>query len=103
MVVDPVTEELRKEARQTHRREVSYLLSLSEFGFPLERSGSGGIMDISRGGMRLRTSFPLENGQVLRFPTQPEDIPGFGQVRWVERDGHGVLAGIRFPKNYTEK
>lgn len=103
MVVVPVTEELRKEARQTHRGEVSYLLSLSEFGFLLERSGSGGILDISPGGMRLRTSFPLENGQVLRFQEPPGIIPGFGQVRWVERDGHGVLAGIRFPKPYPEK
>jgi hypothetical protein len=98
-----VTEELRKEARQAHRGEVLYLLSLSEFGFPLTQSGSGDIMDISSGGMRLRTSYPLENGQILRFPTPPEDIPAFGQVRWVGRDDHGFLAGIRFPKNDAEK
>lgn len=101
--MEPVIEELRKEARQGHRGEVSYLLSLSEFGFPLTQSGSGDIMDISPGGMRLRTSFPLEKGQVLRFPTPLEGIPRFGQVRWVGRDGHGVLVGIHFPKLHSEK
>jgi len=77
---------------------VSYLLSQSEFGFLREQAGSGGIMDISPGGMRLRPSLPLENGHVLRFPSPPAGIPGFGQVRWVGQDDHGALAGVRFLK-----
>lgn len=90
-------EEHRQETRRAHQGEVSYLLSLSEFGSLRKQSGSGDIVDISPGGMRLRTAFSLENGMVLRFQAPPENIPRVGQVRWVEQDGHGVLAGIRFP------
>jgi len=91
-----VLEEHRKESRQSHQGEVSYLLFLSEFGFPRQQSGSGDVMDISPRGMRLQTSFPLENGHVLRFQSPPEGISRLGQVQWVEQDDQGVLAGIRF-------
>lgn len=75
---------------------MSYLLSLSEFGFLKSHADLGDILNISPGGMLLRSAFPLENGHVLRFQAQPADMPGLGQVRWVGSDGHGVLAGIRF-------
>jgi hypothetical protein len=48
------------------------------------------IIDVSSTGARLRTSLPLDLGQIVWLKIPPNDV--FGRVRWMEGD----LCGIAF-------
>lgn len=62
------------------------------------------IADVSEGGLRLHTSFPLQPGQWLRAATAADDGPREGVVEtgrparvvWVVPDGGGYTAGLRY-------
>lgn len=71
---------------------------------PVMKEVSGFMADVSPGGFRLRTEYPLRVGQSLRahvdIPNDPfmEFLPphGLSEVVWVAPNAHSVEAGLRF-------
>ncbi len=105
------TETIDYERKRRDRRylcRVSLRISVAEppggeAGFDLENL-RGRASDVGRGGIRLRTNYPLKAGQRVRTrPVAgngpctkflPPGIPA--EVVWVSREGEGFVAGLRF-------
>jgi len=96
------TEEKRESVRYPYTRPVSYM-ALGESGRPPDKVAvHGEILNLSSGGMRIRTERQaLEEGTVLQvwFPLSepPVTIPVLAQVRWVREEMPGEYqVGLRF-------
>ncbi|NCO67175.1 MAG: PilZ domain-containing protein [Nitrospirae bacterium] len=96
------TEEKRVSIRYPYTRPVSYM-ALGESGRPPDKVAvHGEILNLSSGGMRIRTERQaLEEGTVLQvwFPLSepPVTIPVLAQVRWVREEMPGEYqVGLRF-------
>lgn len=87
--------ERRKKRRQTTVRSVSYV-RVSGGKEEQERSHRGDLLDISDAGTRIRTAYPLEPGNVVKFKNSVNEAAGI--VRWasVDKQNGRCLAGIQF-------
>lgn len=104
-LVDPVlpVENRRDDGRVECSYKVSYLSETN-------RSGEGELMDISRRGMRLRTSEALAKGRIVsllppkRMEIQEDFAPLMARVVWACKDTDGrYLAGLLLPAGSADE
>jgi len=95
-------EKKRVSDRFPYTRPVSYMAMGSRVYPPDKVAVHGEIVDLSSGGMRIRTKRQaLEEGAVLQvwFPISepPVTVPVLAQVRWVKEEIPGnYQVGLRF-------
>lgn len=87
--------ERRMKRREATARSVSYV-RVSGGKEEQERSHRGDLLDISDAGTRIRTAYPLEPGNVVKFKNSVNEAAGI--VRWasVDKQNGRCLAGIQF-------
>ncbi len=94
--------EKRLDVRFPYTHPVSYITTGGPRHFPTEVTLQGEIVDLSNGGIGIRTEGRvLEEGNVVRARIPVSDstvaMPVLSQVRWVREERVGVyLAGLRF-------
>ena len=91
----PTPEELRKCERISSAGSFRYALSVPDFWEPRQVEAEGIIIDICRHsrGIGFYTSFPLEQGHVLRL-LNGTGVQKPAVVKWVEKAGEKHRAGI---------
>jgi len=99
---EPVKEEKRMSERFPYQRTMQYMAMGDSLRPPDRVPLSGGIVDISNGGMRVQTEeLGLKEGVMLKvwIPLSETEVavPVLTEVRWVkEEKTGGYHAGLRF-------
>jgi hypothetical protein len=92
--------EKRLNIRKNFNRVVCFELTTTEENLPRNIRERGQSIDISSGGLGLRTTFTLEKGSVLRLYLPVDeggaDLPVFSEVVWINRAGDHMKVGLRF-------
>ena len=94
--------ENRLDVRFPYTHPVSFIATGGPRHSPTDLVLDGKIVDLSNGGMGIRTQERgLEEGTVVRARVPVSDapiaVPVLSQVKWVREEGDGVyLAGLRF-------
>jgi len=56
---------------------------------------TGVVRDVSAGGVGLVTDYPLMQGNMIKIKSTAPEIPKYGVVRWVCREGDSYRVGLR--------
>ena len=97
-----VRKERRMGQRFTYKRPIRYMAMGDLLRTPDEAPIEGGVVDLSDGGMRIRTSSPhLGKGVILKvlLPVSRVDVnvPLLAEVRWKEEEKPDAFqAGLMF-------
>lgn len=86
--------EKRQFERISMNRNIRYSVTVIDFRDLKKLTLSGDIIDISDGGLGIRTDYPLESGHVLAF--HKEIARETGVVQWRARIDESFRVGIRF-------
>ncbi|MBI4687266.1 MAG: PilZ domain-containing protein [Nitrospirae bacterium] len=87
----------RKYPRGVCNLPVGFSLTVLESYELKKLSAEGKCIDISRGGACLATSFPLEEGHVLKFnDSEIAAVNPVGVVRWTAGEAPDIKAGVQF-------
>lgn len=88
-------EDKRQFKRKPFSKTIDYTVSVLNWKKLTRLSLKADVVDISDGGIGIRTGYPIEPGHVLRFYNGlPHNI---GIVRWtIKHDGNSYRAGIMF-------
>ncbi len=84
----------RRYPRYLVSEEVCFVAPMVEMGRLRETGGKAEVVDRSIGGMCIKTVFPIEVGQVLRFTNQAEERRAV--VKWVIKESSYRIAGLKF-------
>ncbi len=101
-MAEPSEREMRMSPRFPYHRTMQYMAMGDSLRPPDRVPLSGGIVDISNGGMRVQTEdLGLEEGVMLKvwIPVSETEVavPVLTEVRWVkEEKPGGYHAGLRF-------
>ncbi len=87
----------RKDERIPTSGELPFSLSRVELGKKVDVSSKAEIVNYSEGGLCIKTSIPLEVGNILRFELKGQKYQAM--VKWVLREEGIYIAGIMFLKN----
>jgi hypothetical protein len=90
---DEYIEEKRQLKRKPYLKTVHYSVSVF-YNWELKSNVEAYIIDMSRGGAGIRTSYPLSPGNVLRFNNVLDNTSGI--VKWSMKDEKNYRAGIKF-------
>ena len=74
---------------------VEYTVTLKEQNGVKNLQLTGTVIDVCAGGVGLLTEFPLVQGNLLQLRSSVPEIPRYGVVRWVNREGDSYRAGLR--------
>ena len=87
--------ELRHFERKPYEKAINCSVNILDFKELTRLNLTANTVNISEGGICIRTNYPFENGHVLKFHT---DIGrNAGIVRWGKPDDNGIFkAGIKF-------
>jgi len=86
-------QEKREHPRLSCRKVVHYSLCIF-YDWELRTGLAADLIDVSEGGVGIRTTFPVSIGNVLKFG---EDFQGKkGVVKWWNRDGYKYRSGIKY-------
>jgi hypothetical protein len=104
MTPDPETR--RQHPRRTVKNVEMFCYRASPSATPQMRRNIGAeILDISRGGARVRVSEAVGRGETvtleLRDRASGESFRARGEVRWASIAGLGHLLGVQFSEHYT--
>lgn len=86
----------RNHPRETNKKNVLF----SVLGFVTQKENTpdhdikAKITDISKSGIGLITSTPLEPGHLIKFNTG--DFPAIGIVVWTMKTGNDIRIGVKF-------
>jgi hypothetical protein len=86
-------EEKRKHQRMPCSKVVHYSVSIF-YDWELRSGLVADIVDISEGGIGIRTSFPVSVGNVLRFEEDFQKKKGI--VKWAEKDAYKYRSGVKY-------
>jgi len=83
--------------REPYNKPISFtVLFMDDVAFMRENT-SGEVLDASKAGMGLRTTFPLEAGHVLEWDdAHQEGRLHIAMVRWARKQKDHYLAGVMF-------
>ncbi len=56
---------------------------------------TGIVRDVSAGGVGLVTDYPLMQGNMIRIKSSAPELPKYGVVRWVSKEGESYRVGLR--------
>ena len=99
---------IQKENLSDHRKDPRAPLNIRVDCHSADMFFSSPMMNISKGGIFVRTDKPLPVGKVLKLqfaiPDQEKPIKGYGRVVWVEKPGNPRPCGmgVRF-KDFPKK
>lgn len=95
MVEKCSVEDKRQYKRRSFSKSIDYTVSVLNWKRLTRLSLKADVVDISDGGIGIRTGYPIEPGHVLRFYNGlPHDV---GIVRWtIKHDVNSYRAGIMF-------
>jgi len=89
--------EKRKYKREPHNAVIEFSLNDIELHQLKKITAGGTTLDISNGGISLRTDYPIEPGHVLIFNNGKNPVPpGVGIVKWVISEGANIRGGVEF-------
>lgn len=86
-------EEKRKHPRMPCSKVVHYSVSIF-YDWELRSGLVADIIDISEGGIGIRTSFPVSVGNVLRFEEDFQKRKGI--VTWAEKNAYKYRSGVKY-------
>ncbi|MEC4684534.1 MAG: PilZ domain-containing protein [Nitrospirota bacterium] len=85
----------RRHDRVSLKLTVEYSITVKKQSAVKNIQLTGIVRDVSAGGVGLITDYPLMQGNMIRIKSSAPEVPKYGVVRWVNREGESYRVGLR--------